>query len=119
MTWLLALAALAVPVDGGAVSPPDSESGITREQVAAFIRSDASSVRACHEHSKTELKGKVVVRFLITPSGRTRDIIISEDTLKAPTVAPCIRKLVEGWRFPFKPTADVQIAYPFVFGPQS
>ena len=65
------------------------------------------------------LKGKVVVRFNITTSGRTSEIEIEENTLGNEAVGSCIRTVIRGWVFPFKPPTDVPVAYPFVFSPAS
>jgi outer membrane biosynthesis protein TonB len=61
----------------------------------------------------------VVVRFAITPQGRTSEIEIEENTLGNEAVAACIRNLIRSWVFPFKPDGDVPVAYPFVFSPSS
>jgi hypothetical protein len=51
------------------------------------------------------------------PSGRPGDIEIEENTLGNDAVGSCIRTVVRGWVFPFKPDEEVPVAYPFLFSP--
>ena len=102
-------------------SAPEVESSeVNREQLASFVRQRKGAIQGCYEKElkrNPTLKGKVVVRFSITPAGRTSDIEIDENTLNNEAVASCIRTVVRGWVFPFKPESEVPVAYPFVFAP--
>jgi hypothetical protein len=60
-----------------------------------------------------------MVRFVITPAGRAGDIAFEENTLGSEAVTSCIRSVIRGWIFPFKPPDNVAVAYPFVFSPTS
>lgn len=102
---------------------PEVESAdVDRQKLAAFVRSRKAAIQDCYEKElkrNPSLKGKVVVRFSITPAGRTSDIDIEENTLGNEAVASCIKTKIRGWVFPFKPPSDVPVAYPFVFSPAS
>lgn len=102
---------------------PDVESSdVDREKLAAYVRARKGAIQQCYEKElkrNPSLKGKVVVRFSITTSGRTGDIDIEENTTGNEAVASCIRTTIRGWVFPFKPESDVPVAYPFVFAPAS
>ena len=63
------------------------------------------------------MKGKVVVRFNISTSGRATDIDIEENSLGNDAVGACIKSIIRTWVFPFKPDSDVPVAFPFVFSP--
>ena len=63
------------------------------------------------------LKGKVVVRFVIKPTGRAGDIEIEENTLGSEAVGSCIRTTIRNWAFPFRPDSETAVSYPFVFSP--
>ncbi len=108
---------------GVSLSTPDVESGeVDREALARFVKARKSAIQSCYEKElkrNPSLKGKVVVRFSISPSGRTKDIDIEENTLGNEAVASCIKTTIRGWLFPFKPESDVAVAYPFVFSPAS
>jgi outer membrane biosynthesis protein TonB len=93
---------------------------VDRAALTKFVNTRKSGIVACYEAElkrNPTLKGKVVVRFNITPSGRTGDVEIEENTLNNDVVASCIKTKIRGWIFPFKPDADVAVAYPFVFSP--
>jgi hypothetical protein len=102
-------------------STPEVEStDVDREALARYIKSRLKAIQGCYEKElkrNPSLKGKVMVRFNILPSGRTGEIEIEENTLGNDAVASCIRTVVRGWVFPFKPDDEVPVAYPFVFTP--
>jgi hypothetical protein len=114
----------ATTVRGGvSMQAPEVESSdVDREKLAAYVRSRKGAIQQCYEKElkrNPSLKGKVVVRFNITPAGRTSDIDIEENTLGNEGVASCIKTTIRGWVFPFKPESEVPVAYPFVFAPAS
>ena len=102
-------------------STPEVESSeVDREALARYIKTRLKAIQGCYEKElkrNPSLKGKVLVRFNILPSGRTGEIEIEENTLGGDAVASCIRTAVRGWTFPFKPDDEVPVAYPFVFTP--
>ncbi len=104
-------------------SSPDIESGqVDREKLMAYVRARRPAIVNCYEKElkrNPSLKGKVVVRFSITPAGRTSEIDIEENTLGNEAVSSCIRTVIRGWVFPFKPEGDTSVAFPFVFAPTS
>jgi outer membrane biosynthesis protein TonB len=108
---------------GVSMQAPEVESAdVDREKLAAYVRSRKGAIQQCYEKElkrNPSLKGKVVVRFSITPAGRTSDIDIEENTLGNEAVGSCIKTTIRGWIFPFKPESEVPVAYPFVFAPAS
>jgi hypothetical protein len=79
------------------------------------------AIQSCYERELKRspgLKGRLVVRFTLAPSGRTQDVEFEQNELND-AVAGCIRVVVRGWTFPLRPEAEVTIAYPFVFAPAS
>ncbi len=108
---------------GVSMQAPEVDSqDVDREKLAAYVRSRKGAIQQCYEKElkrNPSLKGKVVVRFNITPAGRTSEIDIEENTLANEAVASCIKTTIRGWVFPFKPPSDVPVAYPFVFAPAS
>ncbi|MCY1075555.1 AgmX/PglI C-terminal domain-containing protein [Archangium lansingense] len=103
-----------------ASTPEVESSDVDREALARYIKTRLKAIQGCYEKElkrNPSLKGKVMVRFNIMPSGRTGEIEIEENTLGNDAVASCIRTVVRGWVFPFKPDDEVPVAYPFVFTP--
>ncbi len=100
---------------------PEVESAdIDRYKLNAFLRGRIRAIQGCYEKELKQnpnLKGKVVVRFSITTGGRASEIEIEQDTMGNDAVGSCIKTVIRGWVFPFKPDSDVSVAYPFVFSP--
>jgi hypothetical protein len=104
------------------VAPEVDSADVDREALARYVRQRLKAIQNCYERElkrNPSLKGKVVVRFSITPSGRSGDIDVEENTLGNEAVASCIRTVIRGWIFPFKPPDNVAVAYPFLFSPAS
>jgi len=104
------------------VAPEVDSSDVDREALARYVKQRLKAIQNCYEKElkrNPNLKGKVVVRFSITPSGRSGDIDVEENTLGNEAVASCIRTVIRGWIFPFKPADNVAVAYPFLFSPAS
>lgn len=108
-----------LPPHGVAQLTPEVESReVDREKLAAFVRARRGAIQSCYESElrhHPQLSGKIMVRFSITPSGRAADFGIEENTLGNEAVATCMQGVIAKWVFPFKPSAAVEVAYPFVF----
>jgi outer membrane biosynthesis protein TonB len=111
-----------VEVSGRVTSaaPEVESSDVDRDALARYVKARIKAIQNCYEKElkrNPNLKGKVLVRFNILSSGRTGEIEIEENTLGNDAVASCIRTVIRGWMFPFKPDGEVPVAYPFVFSP--
>jgi TonB family protein len=104
------------------IAPEVDSPNVDREALARYVKARLKAIQNCYEKElkrTPSLKGKVVVRFNISRSGRAADIEIEENSLGNEAVGACIRTVIRGWIFPFKPEDDVPVAYPFVFSPAS
>jgi TonB family protein len=96
-------------------------SDVDRDALARYVKARLKAIQGCYERElkrNPSLKGKVLVRFSITPAGRAGSVSIEENSLNE-AVASCISSVIRGWVFPFKPSDEVPVAYPFVFSPAS
>jgi TonB family protein len=101
-----------------AASPEVDSADVDREALARYIKARLTAIRGCYEKElkrNPTLKGKVVVRFNITPAGRAGDIRIEENSVGSSEVGECIASLMRSWVFPFKPPDEVAVQYPFLF----
>jgi TonB family protein len=101
-----------------AAAPEVDSADVDRAALSRYIRDRLGAIRGCYERELKRnpgLKGKVVVRFNITPAGRAGDVRIEENTLGSGEVASCIQSLMRSWVFPFKPPDEVPVQYPFLF----
>ncbi len=102
--------------------PEVESSAVDRQALARYVRARLKAMQSCYEQElkrNPSLKGKIMVRFVITPAGRAGEISFEENTLGSESVSTCIRSVIRGWIFPFKPPDNVAVAYPFVFSPTS
>jgi TonB family protein len=105
-----------------AAAPEVDSADVDRAALSRYIRDRLNAIRGCYERElkrNPSLKGKVVVRFNITPAGRAGDVRIEENSLGSSEVAACISGLMRSWVFPFKPPDEVPVQYPFLFTPAS
>jgi hypothetical protein len=57
----------------------------------------------------------VSVTIVIGTSGRVESVDITEDTIKDPEVAKCIKGIVSRLRFPKPDGGPASVTFPFVF----
>jgi TonB family protein len=101
-------------------APEVDSSDVDRDALNRYVKARKQAIVACYEKElkrNPSMKGKVVVRFSISTSGRATDIEIEENTLGNDAVGACIKSIIRTWVFPFKPDSDVPVAFPFVFSP--
>jgi TonB family protein len=98
---------------------PTIEGQLDREIIQRVIREHRREVRACYEEAlqrDADLEGRVVVAFLIAPSGRVAAANVAESTLRSDEVETCLTRRVRQWRFPEpRGGGSVNVNYPFVF----
>jgi TonB family protein len=89
-----------------------------KEIIRRIIRVNIRAVKVCYEKglaSDPKLEGRVVIHFVIAPSGRVTTSEVQKSTLNNSAVGSCIARAVRRWRFP-KPKGGgaVDVSYPFV-----
>jgi hypothetical protein len=89
------------------------------QKLEAWLKSRSRAVLACYEREQRRdatLAGKLALRFDIIPSGRASEVEIEENALNV-AVASCVKTVVRGWVFPFKPEQNATVAIAFSFAP--
>ncbi|MFB1482984.1 TonB family protein [Corallococcus sp. RDP092CA] len=108
-----------VPQVADSVPEVDS-SEVSPKELARFIQRMKASIQRCYEKELKRdptLKGRVMVRFNLKPDGRAGNVEVEESTLRSEGVSSCIITTIRGWKFPFQPSDDVPVSYPFIFSP--
>ena len=93
---------------------------LERAALADFVRGQKGSIKDCYTRElkqQPSLRGRLTVRFSITPSGFAADLRLEEDTFSTPVVGACVLRVVGAWEFPLRPLKEVPVAYPFIFEP--
>lgn len=98
-------------------SPKALGGGIPPEDLERYVKSRKSGIQGCYEK---ELKGNpghkdaMAVTFSITPLGRAANVA---GDAKLEPITACVRAIVRGWVFPFKPEAEVPVSLGLTFTP--
>ena len=98
---------------------PKVRGALDKEIIQRIISRNMGEVKRCYVGqlvSHPKLEGRVVIRFVVSPSGRVATASVARSTLHSRAVESCIATAVERWRFP-KPRGGgiVVVSYPFVF----
>ncbi len=113
-TVALSMPSAAAKVTGGRLS---------KQQIAKVVQGNKGAIRYCYESQLTRyptLRGKIVVDFIIEPSGSVKTVKIPTNDLSNKTaagkVASCLIRFIKRWRFPKPKGGKVRVIYPFTFG---
>jgi TonB family protein len=87
------------------VSAIADERGIRSEsrdadQVSEVINRHNSSIQYCYQRElkqNPDLKGKLVVRFTVTPEGKVNDVKVISSTLDSPSIERCVISRIKRW----------------------
>ena len=86
--------------------------------VSKEVRTRLGAIKACYERAlkrKSDLSGRVKMRWTITTAGTVTDVEIEEDTVGDAEVSSCLKGLVKRWRFVAPSGGSVEVVYPFIF----
>lgn len=111
------------PAGRWAASPLLAHS-LNRAPIVEVVRAHQPEIRACYEQGllrDPNLKGRLDVRWTITPETTVRDVELSETTLTDACVVRCVIDEIATWSFPgFRGLQrEIRLTYPFRFGPAS
>ena len=101
----------------------DSGDTRTTEAIAAVIKANRDKPRACYEKVQKDvpnLRGDVVIRFVINPDGtvKTAEVNEARTTLKEAAVSSCIVEAISALTFPESTRGmETKVNYPFNFVP--
>jgi len=90
--------------------------------VLAVINSHRAAIEYCYQRGlrrNPNLKGKISIRFIISPDGRVKDVKILSSTLNDPSVERCIVAKIRSWRDfgPIDPAkGDAIFRQDYIFG---
>jgi len=98
----------------------DSELGVVEsEDVEEALQARMSEIRGCYARAgdaQRYAEGRVVLRFLVTPQGRTRDVWVVDSSLGSYDVERCLVAIGRQIRFPAPGGRDgTTFDYPIAF----
>lgn len=96
----------------------DVRGSLSREVIRRVVRRHINEVKFCYEqelNSRPDLAGRVVIRFIISPTGAVQNAVRQSSSLNNQRVENCIAGAVRRWTFPAPDGGGVVIVnYPFV-----
>ena len=98
---------------------PAVQGSLDKEIIRRVVRQHRREVKYCYETQLAKdanLKGKIVVRFTISPTGAVVSAVVKESTVKNDAVHDCLVRKLKRWAFPEpKGGGTVIVTYPFSF----
>ncbi|MCA9605842.1 MAG: TonB family protein [Myxococcales bacterium] len=96
----------------------DVRGSLSREVIRRVIQRHINEVRFCYEqelNSRPDLEGRVMVSFIISPTGAVQSATVGNSTVNNARVESCITTAVRRWTFPAPDGGGVVgVNYPFV-----
>ncbi|MFK7992148.1 MAG: AgmX/PglI C-terminal domain-containing protein [Sandaracinaceae bacterium] len=100
----------------------DVRGSLSREVIRRVIRRHINEVRFCYEqelNQRPDLEGRVMVSFIISPTGAVQSASVTNSTISNSRVEGCISQSVRRWTFPAPDGGGVVgVNYPFVLSSQ-
>jgi len=100
----------------------DVRGSLSREVIRRVIRRHINEVRFCYEqelNQRPDLEGRVMVSFIISPTGAVQSATVGNSTINNQRVESCIAGAVRRWTFPAPDGGGVVgVNYPFVLSSQ-
>jgi hypothetical protein len=96
----------------------DITEGAPPGPIADVVRGRIGQIKHCFEgglRRNHALAGKIVLRWVIAPTGLPYDIQFESSTLPDEEVNLCIARHIAFWEFPPPRGGTVEISFPFVF----
>jgi hypothetical protein len=106
-------------VSSAAMEEFDSDSR-SQADIKKVMRRRIGGIKRCYEKKlkrNPELRGKVVIRFVIHPGGRVIEVEVVENTTGDSDLAACIRSKVKAIRFGSANGGETVVVYPFILAP--
>jgi hypothetical protein len=107
------------PGGGESVGDEIDSPALTRDEIRLVVRAKLPQIRGCFEaglETTPDLRGRVLLRFVIGPDGKAGDVEVVEDQLGVPEVSACLLEQLPSWQFPRpRDGRSIVILYPFAF----
>ncbi len=91
---------------------------LSMEIIRRVIRSHRDQIKYCYSKELTRhpnLRGKVSIKFTISPKGFVTQSSVSATSLKNSTVERCMTQKIRTWKFPEPKGGGIVIVnYPFI-----
>ncbi len=104
-------------LSGGGAGKKDIKSTLNRDDVLGTVKANAGSIKSCafaYERSGGQLPPKLIVKWVIKPSGSTEQQALANAELSGTALERCVIEAVKRWRFPeFSSGGGLPVTFPF------
>lgn len=104
-----------IPPPPGAVDIPER---LTQSDIMTVVVGNKAAIKRCVDEQKKQnpgLTGRLVMSWVIRPSGTTTNIKVKTAEYKSTYMANCIAGLIKNWSFPKHKVQGEPIDFPFTF----
>ncbi len=101
----------------GELKPEERKERSTRA-ISRVVAAHTGAIRYAYNRELRKnpaLRGKIVLRFTISPGGEVTECSVEETAMKWQPLEDTLVKMVLKWKFPAIPEGTVTVRYPFVF----
>jgi len=83
------------------------------------LRKPGAAVQLCYlKHVTPESRGRVLLRFYLTPEGLPTGFEVTKNDFASGSLAPCLIRALESISYPAPGDVPCQVVYPFSFVPE-
>ena len=96
------------------------ETAAYKETVKKVIAKNDGPIWNCYEQvlkQQSDLKGRIVVKFVISMSGTVQSAAIEQDSVGSTVLAACVLSRVKNLKFPIPEGGSAFMSHPFIFKP--
>lgn len=96
----------------------DVDGSLDSGSIAKVVQKRMKSIQGCYNKElkrDPSLKGKVEIEFTIGENGRIEEALTVGNTMGNKTVANCILRMLNRWKFPKPDGGSVTVVFPFIF----
>jgi hypothetical protein len=97
---------------------PDSEGGLSKEQVMRVVRSHAAAIKYCYDKElqrAPHLTGRIDIAWVIHSNGTVDRARVAKTAMNNAAVEGCIVRTVKSWQFPKADADTIVQSFPFLF----
>jgi len=98
---------------------PVTEKTTPAKNIQTTVNNNIDDVKFCYDsvlETQSQLEGKLVFKWTISPLGKITDNVIIEDTIGSFELIDCLKTKMGEWKFA-ESLREYVVKYPFVFSP--
>lgn len=94
----------------------DVQDKLGQSDIMQVVLSQKASLKKCVDEQRRRspgVEGTLVMRWTVSPSGRTSNVTVVSDEFRSTYIASCMGTLIKGWTFPRHRVQGEPVTFPF------